>query len=367
MQAYDLAVSVGKLENDSAQRDLAQRLSALAKSLASHNGSFVKKLLPITKKEQRGLYIWGPVGRGKTMLMDMFFSELALAKKRRAHFHAFMRDVHERIFRERQKSEGDPLIKVADDIAREAQVLCFDEFAVTDVADAMILSRLFAQLFKQGVTVVSTSNMLPDELYKGGLNRSLFEPFIKQIKKKMDVVRCEAKKDFRLESLSKSGVYFTGAEAQQKLEAAWRDQLQDRAEQSEDLRFKGRHLPVPRAVPGICRFTFAELCEAPLGAEDYLELSAEFHTLFLEGILYFNFENRNALRRFINLIDILYDRGVKLIASAEAEPGELVTAMDGFESQAYQRTASRLIEMRSNTYLTRQHLPEPLESKAYPG
>lgn len=367
MQTYDLAVSAGKLEEDAAQRDLAQRLNALAQSLSSHNGSFVKKLLPITKKEQRGLYIWGPVGRGKTMLMDMFFDELALAKKRRVHFHAFMRDVHERIFKERQKSEGDPLIKVADDIAREAQVLCFDEFAVTDVADAMILSRLFAQLFKQGVTVVSTSNIPPDDLYKGGLNRALFEPFVKQIKKKMDVVRCEAKKDFRLENLSKSGVYFTGAGMQQKFEAAWTNLLQTRVEQSEDLRFKGRVLHVSRSLPGICRFTFAELCEASLSAEDYLELSAEFHTLFLEGIPYFSLDNRNGLRRFINLIDILYDRGVKLIASAVAEPDDLITAMDGFESQAYQRTASRLIEMRSNAYLMRPHLPESLERRTHSG
>jgi cell division protein ZapE len=357
LQNYDKAIVAGKLQFDSAQRDLVLRLDALAQNLAGQNGSFVKKLLPVAKRTTRGIYIWGEVGRGKTMLMDLFFDELKLAKKRRAHFHAFMRDVHERIFRERKKSGGDPLIKVAEDIAHESQLLCFDELAVTDVADAMILSRLFTQLLNKDVVVVTTSNLAPDDLYKGGLNRPLFEPFIKLIKKNMDVVRCEAKKDFRLEKFDKGGIYFTGAEGQRKFEAAWADWAQGRAEQSEDLTFKGRVLHAPRCKQGACRFTFAELCEAPLSPEDYLELAAEFHTLFLEAIPYFNLENRNALRRFVNLVDILYDRGVKLIALAAAEPQDLVKAMDGYESQAFERTASRLIEMRSQTYLSQPHLP----------
>jgi cell division protein ZapE len=290
--------------------------------------------------------------------MDMFFAELAVIKKRRVHFHSFMRDVHARIFKARQKNEDDVPTRVADALAHESHVLCFDELAVTDVADAMILSRLFTRLFAKGVVVVSTSNTPPEGLYQDGLNRPLFEPFIALLNSRTGVVKLDAKKDFRLEKLGKSGVYFTGKEAGEKFEAVWSAWLQHRSEQSEVLHFKDRILQVPRAISGACRFRFAELCEAPLAAEDYLELAAEFHTLFLESIPLFQLNDRNALRRFINLIDVLYDGGVKLIASAAAEPQDLLLSMDGYEAQAFERTASRLIEMRSNAYLTRQHLPQ---------
>jgi cell division protein ZapE len=355
LQKYNEAVSSGGLEDDAAQRGLVKRLDTLAATLAGYERKFFKKLFQASPP---GLYICGQVGRGKTMLMDLFFDEIRMSRKRRVHFHAFMRDVHERIFQERKKSEGDALVKIANDIADESKLLCFDEFAVTDVADAMILSRLFSQLFSKGMVVVATSNQPPEELYKNGLNRPLFEPFITLVREKMDVVELEAKKDFRLEQLEKSGVYFTGIDAAQKFNAVWENWLQGRDEQQENLHFKGRTLHVPRAVADACRFTFAQLCEAERSADDYLELAAEFQAIFLETVPCFDFDNRNALRRFISLIDILYDRGVKLIASAAAEPSALIANMDGYESQAYARTASRLIEMRSEAYLKRRHLPE---------
>jgi cell division protein ZapE len=359
LKKYDYEIASGKLQKDAAQRDVMQRLSLLAAQLLERKTeSFLKKLFWISANESvRGLYIWGAVGRGKTMLMDMFFADLALLKKRRVHFHAFMRDVHERIFKERQKSEDDALTRVADALSREARLLCFDELAVTNVADAMILSRLFTRLFAKGVVVVSTSNMPPEDLYKDGLNRPLFEPFIALLGSRMDIVKLDAKKDFRLEKLGKSGVYFTGSQAEEKFEAAWSAFLQDRSERVERLYFKERILQASRTVSGACRFDFAELCEAPLSAEDYLELASDFHTLFLKSIPCFQLKDKNALRRFIDLIDVLYDSGVKLVASAPAEPQQLVAAMDGYEAKAFDRTASRLVEMRSEAYLTRQHLP----------
>ncbi len=361
LKAYNQAIASGKLQNDAAQHDVAERLNRLlATFLKKERRSLLRTFFGPAVPAPRGLYIWGPVGRGKTMLMDMFFESLLIRRKRRAHFHAFMRDVHARIFKERGKGTDNPLLKVANELAAESRLLCFDEMVVTDVADAMILSRLFTQIFARGTVVVATSNMPPDDLYKGGLNHSHFDPFIALLKEKMDIVRLDAKKDFRLEKLEKSGVYFTGEDAKQKFDAAWRSCVQGQREYGMYLNFKGRSLRVPRTVSGACRFTFADLCEAPLGAEDYLELAADFHTIFIEAIPCFYLKQRNAIRRFINLIDILYDNGVKLIASAEAEPLALMEDMDGHEAEAYPRTASRLMEMRSTAYLTRQHLREHL-------
>lgn len=365
LEHYDQAVLAEKLEADSSQQQLALRLDALADALSHKNpDGFLRRLFGKSASPQRGLYIWGGVGRGKTMLMDMFFETLPVRKKRRLHFHAFMRDVHRAIFQEREKQASDPLQKTASGIARQTRVLCFDEFAVTDVADAMILSRLFGVLFAKGVSVVATSNMPPQELYKDGLNRPLFEPFIALIHQHMDVVHVNAARDYRLEKFEKSGVYFSGAQGSEKLETMWRLVTGGRGAPVA-LGLNGRALRIERSFGGAAWLQFAQLCDAPLGAQDYLELAQEFHTLFLEGIPHFTSDRRNALRRFINLVDILYDHGVNLIASAEAEPDGLLQDIGGYESQAYARTASRLMDMRSKDYLAKPHRPaaEQLEKQ----
>ncbi|MES2907257.1 MAG: cell division protein ZapE [Pseudomonadota bacterium] len=368
LKHYNEAVSSQRLEDDAAQRALAIRLDDLSTELKKNDErGFFSGLF--TRQVVKGLYIWGSVGRGKTMLMDLFFVDVAITKKQRVHFHAFMRDVHQSIFEERQKGTYDPLQKTALRLAKQVQLLCFDEFAVTDVADAMILGRLFTLLFDKGVTVVATSNSAPDALYKDGLNRPLFLPFIALIENKMDVLQLSAKKDFRLEKLERSGVYFTGQDATQKFDEAWHNFARHEKIQPEILRVKGRMVDIPLAASGAARLRFANLCEAALGTEDYLELSRAFHTVFLENIPFFTPEKRNALRRFINLVDVLYDHGVNLIASAASEPRDLVKDMDGYEGEAFARTASRLNEMRSSPYLAKAHLPhvETLENEALSG
>jgi cell division protein ZapE len=309
------------------------------------------------------VYIHGDVGRGKTMLMDLFFAASPVARKRRAHFHEFMLDVHERIhfFRHKLKNgeiaNGDPVHHAADSLATESWLLCFDEFHVTDIADAMILGRLFTQMFEHGVVVVATSNVAPDELYKDGLNRGLFLPFIALLKRRMEVMRLAARTDFRLEKLAEAPVWHVPADeaAQAALEQAWRRLTGGHAGTAQVLTVKGRTITVPRASMGVARFGFADLCEAPLAATDYLRIAHEFHTLIVEHIPVMTYAERNAAKRFIILIDTLYDQAVKLIASADAEPDALYSAEEGFEAQEFRRTASRIIEMRSRDYLALPH------------
>jgi cell division protein ZapE len=367
---YAAGVAAGRVERDSAQLavvDMLARLEArIAQSRLARKSSSLGWLFGSRESAQpriKGLYIYGAVGRGKTMLMDFFFEASPVLRKRRAHFHEFMLDVHERIYAFRQQMKigehagDDPIHLVADELAQEAWLLCFDEFHVTDIADAMILGRLFAQLFERGVVVVATSNVPPDELYKDGLNRSLFVPFIHMLEEHMDVVRLDARTDFRLEKIAGLPVWYVPADekADVALDDAWRRLAGGHAGTAQNLPLKGRAVHVPRAFMGVARFTFHELCEEPLAAADYLRIAHEYHTVIVDHIPVMTFETRNAAKRFIILIDTLYDMNVKLIASAAAEPDGLYHADEGFEAPEFKRTASRLIEMGSQAYLARPH------------
>jgi cell division protein ZapE len=367
---YAALVATGEIRRDPRQQALAARLDRLAARLASHRlarksaalgwmfANHEKNSEPI-----KGLYIYGEVGRGKTMLMDLFFEACAAKRKRRAHFHEFMADVHQRIhdYRARLRSgeidDGDAIGLTAAAIAKEAWVLCFDEFHVTDIADAMILGRLFTRLFEEGVVVVATSNVEPDELYKDGLNRSLFLPFITLLQQHMDVVWLDASADFRLEKLAGFTIWHVPADAaaDAALNDTWRRIALGHAGAAHELVVQGHTVRIPRAAMGAARFTFEELCEQPLGATDYLRIAREFHTIVLDHIPVMNYDQRNAAKRFIALVDTLYDNAVKLVASAAAEPSALYTATEGFEAQEFKRTASRLIEMGSQAYLALPH------------
>jgi cell division protein ZapE len=346
-------IAAGELEADAAQIEVARQLDALARSLAAWKAShrLIASLFAASRKVPRGLYVHGGVGRGKTMLMDMFFACVEVAPKRRCHFHEFMAEVHERIAKARQSMDGDPLARVAAGIAEEAGLLCFDELQVTDIADAMILGRLFKRLFERGVVVVATSNSAPRWLYDKGLNRQLFLPFVDLLERHLNVVELDAMKDYRLEKLVGMPLYFAPADARAAaaLDAHW-DRLTGRHPgQVDTLTIKGRRVHVPLASMGIARFAFADLCEQPLGGLDYLHIAHAYHTVMIDGIPVMARDRRDAVRRFINMIDTFYDNGVCLIASAATEPGEL--CRDDAGAQAFARTASRLIEMRSEAYL----------------
>jgi cell division protein ZapE len=366
---YAAGVEAGKVERDPAQLAVVDRLARLEGDIIQHRlarkSSSLGWLFARDKKQAslKGLYIYGEVGRGKTMLMDLFYEVSPVQRRRRAHFHEFMIDVHERVHGLRQKMKvgehagEDPIELVAKDLAREAWLLCFDEFHVTDIADAMILGRLFAQLFTRGVVVVATSNVAPVDLYKDGLNRALFVPFIDMLEAHMDIVRLASRTDFRLEKLAGLAVWHVPADeaADAAIDDAWRRLARENDGAAQELALKGRTIHVPRAAMGVARFSFHDLCEQPLAAADYLRIAHEYHTIILDDIPVMTFDNRNAAKRFIILIDTLYDMNVKLIASAAAEPDALYRADEGYEAQEFRRTASRLIEMRSEEYLARPH------------
>jgi len=366
---YAAGVAAGRVERDAAQIAVVDRLARLEGEIIEHRlarkSSSLGWLFARDKKQAplKGLYIYGEVGRGKTMLMDLFYEASPVQRRRRAHFHEFMIDVHERVHALRQKmkvgeyADEDPIELVAKDLARDAWLLCFDEFHVTDIADAMILGRLFAQLFTRGVVVVATSNVAPVDLYKDGLNRALFVPFIQMLEEHMDIVRLASRTDFRLEKLAGKPVWYVPADeaADAALDDAWRRLARENDGGAQELSLKGRTIHVPRAAMGVARFSFHDLCEQPLAAADYLRIAHEYHTIILDHIPVMTFGNRNAAKRFIILIDTLYDMNVKLIASAAAEPDALYCADEGYEAQEFQRTASRLIEMRSEDYLARPH------------
>ena len=354
-------IAAGELDADAAQLAVAENLEALAGHLARWRrprAGLWSRLNGARNEVPRGLYIHGAVGRGKTMLMDLFFDLVPFEPKLRCHFHEFMADVHERIAAARRERDGDPTAVVAASLAEETGLLCFDELQVTDIADAMILGRLFRQLLASRVVVVATSNSAPRDLYKEGLNRMLFLPFVALIEENMDVVALQAAKDYRLDKLAGQPLYFVPADAEAcaALDRHW-DRLTGRhPARVETLHVKGRNVMVPRASMGIARFDFKDLCEVPLGALDYLHVAHAYHTLIIDNIPVLTRDRRDVARRFINLIDTLYDNGVCLIASAAAEPSALYP--EGDCAAAFERTASRLMEMRSEAYLASRHVKQ---------
>jgi len=353
LNAYDGRVASGELQSDVAQRNAAQRLNLLVAELENWRKaeSSLKRLLGARSTAPKGLYIHGSVGRGKTMLMDMFHNAVRIKRKRRAHFHEFMADVHERIGQARKKVEGDPIPRVAKELAQQANLLCFDELHVTDIADAMILGRLFKVLFETDAIVVATSNAHPSELYKNGLNRQLFLPFIDLIGQNMEVLELDAVKDFRLEKLSGRRLYFSPLDhhADTAMDMLWVEMTNGTVSNGNSLEVKGRKIDVPQAAMGVARFDFADLCAKPLGSLDYLAIARAFHTVMIDRIPILTPARRNEARRFINLIDTLYDNRIGLVASAAAEPDDIYPAGDG--ADLFERTASRLIEMRSEDYI----------------
>jgi cell division protein ZapE len=355
-------IAAGELVADRVQLEVAQQLATLARDLQQWRPRRPGLLSVFTRTGNgapRGLYLHGPVGRGKTMLMDLFFEQVDFTPKVRSHFHEFMADVHERIGKARHTHDGDPIPAVAAGIADEAGLVCLDELQVTDIADAMILGRLFKQLLERGVVVVATSNSAPRALYKDGLNRQLFLPFVALLEAHMDVVALIAAKDYRLDKLAGQPLYFVPADAGAKtrLDQHW-DRLTGRHPgRPETIKVKGREVQIPVASMGIARFGFADLCETPLGALDYLHIAHAYHTVVLDNVPVLTRDRRSAARRFINLIDTLYDNGVCLIASAAAEPAQLYP--EGPEAEAFARTVSRLMEMRSEAYLAGHGARQP--------
>ncbi|CCV04411.1 conserved hypothetical protein [Mesorhizobium metallidurans STM 2683] len=365
-QRYDHLVVSGAIGRDPAQERITAALDRLideisAKRLAHKSSAlgwlFARKRE--THEAVKGLYIHGGVGRGKTMLMDMFFELVPVRRKRRVHFNDFMADVQDRIQKHRQArkngdaKEDDPIPPVARKLAEEAWVLCFDEFSVTDIADAMILSRLFSALFANGVVLVATSNVAPDDLYRDGLNRQLFLPFIGILERHTHVLALDADKDYRLDKLSRMPVYITpaNADADAALDAAWEAMTHGRPTAGKTLTVKGRQVVVPAAAGEAARFSFADLCEKPLGARDYLAIAARFSTVFIDHVPVLGEGRRNEAKRFILLIDTLYDHHVRLMVSAAALPPDLYTAKRGNEVFEFERTASRLVEMQSRDWL----------------
>jgi cell division protein ZapE len=374
LDGYRALVRDGALTHDAAQELAAEKLEVLHTRLKTYqpgrNGGWRSLFRREKQDAPQGLYVYGGVGRGKSMLMDLFFASTGFAPKRRVHFHAFMLEIHESVHRWRKltpaerRAEGfeadDPIPPVAAKVARQAMLLCFDEFQVTDVADAMILGRLFRALFELGVVMVITSNRAPGELYKNGLNRQLFLPSIEMLKTELDVLHLASPTDYRMKRIQDMPVYHVplGLQSDRELDETF-EALTDEARGDPVVLdvMQGRTLTVPQAARGVARFSFEELCARPLGAADYLAIADNFHTLVLSGIPRMGPERRNEAKRFVTLIDTLYDRRIKLVCSAEARPEELYVAGDG--SFEFERTVSRLLEMQSHDYFEAAAGAEP--------
>ena len=363
LAAYDALVAGGELRPDPEQRAAAERLNALQAELEAvpPRGSLLWRLTGRKPEAPRGVYLWGAVGRGKSMLMDLFYDQLHIQRKRRVHFHAFMLDVHARMREVRKSEAGDPIPLVADALVENIRCLAFDEMVVNNSADAMILSRLFTALIDRGVTVVATSNRPPSDLYKDGLNREHFLPFIALVEAKLDVMGLNGPTDYRRDRLGDGARWFVPADdaASAALSAAFFRLTdyppEDRAHvPTLDLDLGGgRTLHVPKALKGVAVFSFKRLCAEARGASDYLAVARHFHTVIIVGIPRMGPENHNEAARFVTLIDALYEYKVKLLASAAAMPDALYVAGDGaFE---FERTASRLAEMQSDDYLALGH------------
>jgi cell division protein ZapE len=363
--AYRDIIRDGDLHHDAVQALAAEKLQslwhALAKYEPSAGGSGWRARLGLTRRPSepapQGLYLYGPVGRGKSMLMDLFYDSVDSAHKRRVHFHEFMLEIHNtmHLWRKRDGKLQDPLPRIATEIAKDTWLLCFDEFQVDNIADAMILGRLFEGLFDEGVVVVATSNSHPDNLYKGGLQRDRFLPFIEVLKGRIDILELEAMRDYRRERLVDMGVYHTplGPESDAALDAAFAALTDNATGEPAELTATGRKVIVPLTAKGVARFTFAELCENPLGAPDYLAIAKTYHTVILSGIPMLPPARRNEAKRLVTLIDALYEHRVKMVVSADAQPDAL--SPDGDTAFAFERTASRLIEMQSEQYMLAAH------------
>ncbi|MDP3803863.1 cell division protein ZapE [Brevundimonas sp.] len=360
--AYDRRLADGRLTPDPSQIPVVEALSRLEKDLrrkAPLGGLF-------GQAEVRGVYLWGPPGRGKSILMDLFFACAPEPRKTRAHFHAFMARVHglirqwrtgdvdmrKRVFG--QWKGDDPIKPVAELIASEARLLCFDELQVTDIADALILGRLFEALFEQNVVLAVTSNRAPDQLYLNGINRELFVPFIDLIERKCVVVSVSGARDWRLDRLMGDRVWFTPADADARaaFEALWSDLKGDQAECPAHLKVTGRDVVIERTDGGLARATFGQLCGTALGPQDYLAIAGRFHTLFIEDVPVLGPANHHEARRFVTLTDALYEAGTRLVALAEAAPEALYPR--GVGAFEFERTVSRLNEMAGADWLARE-------------
>ncbi|GFZ95772.1 cell division protein ZapE [Elstera cyanobacteriorum] len=357
---YRAAVRAGTVQEDPLQIDALKRLELLQTELAGYvpAGAEPPRWLGWLKRDRRpvrpkGLYIHGSVGRGKSMVMDLFFAAAPVQKKRRVHFHAFMAEIHARLHilrREHKDGLADPLAKVADEVAAQTWLLCFDEFVVNDIADAMILGRLFQALFDRGLVMVATSNFPPGMLYKDGLHRDRFEPFIALLEQTVETLTLDGPRDYRRLRRLGEPVYFAplGPDTSRALDAAFLDLTDEKRGQPDSISVHGRTVPVPQAARGVARFNFDDLCAKPLGASDYLALAQKYHTVILDHVPLLSPANHNEARRFITLIDALYEAKTKLIMGAEALPDALYP--DGRGAFEFQRTASRLMEMQSEDY-----------------
>ena len=363
--------AAGQVRSDPVQEQIVQRLQAVHDQLvalakpAARPGLLARLGFghAAPTAGPHGLYIWGPVGRGKSMLMDLFFADAPVARKRRVHFNEFMLEVQERLHRRRLEliakgasPEADTIVPIAREIARETRLLCFDEFQVTNIADAMILGRLFETLFDEGLTVIATSNRAPDDLYKDGLQRDRFLPFIALVKQRLEVLELGGAQDYRLGRIRDLDLYLTplGAWATNKLDEAFRALANGADGEPRVLRTQGRDVEVPRAAPGIAMAEFLDWCAKPMGAADFLCIADNFHTVILAEIPRMGPDNRDKAVRFITLIDSFYERKVKFICSAAASPDKLYVEGEGaFE---FQRTVSRLMEMQSPEYLALDHI-----------
>ena len=360
--AYRARLDRGEIRPDPGQ---AAGVGALARLEGELNSQGEPSLLTLFRRQAQpqGVYLWGPVGRGKSMLMDLFFETAPVEIKRREHFYAFMAEVHGLIDAWRkgdaaarkavfgQARGDDPIAPTAELIASKARLLCLDELQVADIADAMILGRLFEALFAHGVVLVATSNRPPQELYQGGINRELFLPFVEMIEQRLEVVEVAGGRDHRLERLKGGRVWFSPIEPETEaaFDALWRDQLDGAAETGATLDVMGRRMRLPRACGGLLRESFASLCGQALGSQDYLAIADRFHTLFLEDLPRLGPDKRNEARRLVWLIDTLYEARTRMVVLAEAEPSQLYPAGDGaFE---FERTASRLEEIRSADWI----------------
>ncbi|MGH7022426.1 MAG: cell division protein ZapE [Caulobacteraceae bacterium] len=356
--AYEAKLTEAAISPDPGQAAAIEALARLEADLAAQ-----RKPLFGRPRSPRGVYLWGPVGRGKSMLMDLFFAAAPVKAKRRFHFHLFMARIHRQANLWRNgtpaqrraafgKARGDdPIPPIADLVAREASLLCFDELTVTDIADAMILGRLFEALFARGVTLVATSNRPPDDLYRDGVNRQLFLPFIAMLKARMDIAPVDGLHDWRLDRLRAAGAWFAPIDPDNEahFDALWRDMLGGDAEVGATIEVLGRTQHWPRATGGMLRAHFASLCVHALGPADYLAIAARFHTVFVEAIPRLGPDRRDAAKRLAILTDTLYEARARLVVLAAAEPAAIYPA--GEQSFEFQRAASRLEEMRSQAWL----------------